>query len=141
MPHLTVEYSANLGEQARMPALMRELATALLDQRAEDGKPVYPKGGVRVRALPCADYCVGDGSMPDAAFVHATLRVGRGRSADTLKATGDAILATLTQHFAELYAQRGLALSAAVEEFGPLGTWKQNNLHERLRAADAARAG
>lgn len=138
MPHLTVEYSANLGEPARMPALMRELAAVLVAQRAEDGQPVYPRGGVRVRALPCTDYCVADGSMPDAAFVHATLRVGGGRSTETLKATGDALLAALKQHFAQLYEQQGLALSLAVEEFGPLGTWKQNNLHERLRAATGA---
>lgn len=138
MPHLTVEYSANLrGEQARMPALMRELAAVLIAERA-DGKPVYPRGGVRVRALPCVDYCIADGSMPEAAFVHATLRVGSGRSTETLKVTGDHLFDAMKQHFAGLYDRRGLALSLTVEEFGPLGTWKQNNLHERLRAAAAA---
>ena len=135
MPHLTVEYSTNLGGQARMPALMRELAAVLIAERA-DGKPVYPPGGVRVRALPCADYCVADGSMPDAAFVHATLRVGSGRSSETLKATGDHLFDAVKQHFAGLADSRGLALSLTVEEFGPLGTWKQNNVHQRLRAAD-----
>ena len=134
MPHLTVEYSASLREQARMPALVRELAAVLIAEQA-DGKPVYPAGGVRVRALPCEDYCIADGSVAGAGFVHATLRVARGRSTETLRATGEHLFDAMKAHFGALYKEQALALSLAVEEFGPLGTWKQNNVHERLRVA------
>lgn len=130
MPHLTLEYSSNLAADGDIAGLMPKLARCLVEHRA-DGKPVYPIGGVRVRAYETRDYCVADGS-PDIGFVHASLKVGSGRSAETLKATGDALFAILKAHFAAPYEKQGLALSLEVGEFSEAGTWKHNNLHARF---------
>ncbi|MCX7892520.1 MAG: 5-carboxymethyl-2-hydroxymuconate Delta-isomerase [Burkholderiales bacterium] len=130
MPHLVVEYSANLAAAGDIAGLMPKLARVLRDQRA-DGKAVYPIGGIRVRAYEARDYCVADGA-PDIGFVHASLKVGAGRPAETLRATGDALFAVLKEHFAAAFAARGLAISLEVGEFSEAGTWKHNNLHARF---------
>lgn len=134
MPHLTLEYSANLRGKSDMKALCSKLANYLVAQRTDDGKVIYPIGGIRVRALPTDDYCIGDGSL-DAAFVHGALKIAAGRSEQTKKTTGDALLAIMQEHFAALYEQQGLALSLEISEFSEAGTWKHNNLHARFRAA------
>ena len=134
MPHLTLDHSANLGPDAEVPALCRKLAQCLVSQRDAAGKPVYPIGGVRVRAFAADAWCVGDGAE-EAAYVHAALKVGAGRPEAVLRATGDALFEVLKAHFAALYARSGLALSLEVDEFSEAGTWKHNNLHARYRKA------
>jgi 5-carboxymethyl-2-hydroxymuconate isomerase len=131
MPHLTVEYTANLKPEGDIAGLLPKLARCLIAQQV-DGKPVYPIGGVRVRAIEVTDWCIADGA-PDAAFVHASLKVGTGRTPETLKGTGDALFDIVKAHFAAIYERRGLALSLEISEFSEAGTWKHNNLHARFR--------
>jgi 5-carboxymethyl-2-hydroxymuconate isomerase len=131
MPHLTVDYSGDLEEVGDFDTLCATLCRTLVEFRA-DGQPVYPVGGVRVRAIAADHWCVGDGRA-DAAFVHARLIVGAGRGAATLEATGAALFEAMKAHFADLFARQGLALSLEVGEFSESGTWKHNNLHARMR--------
>ncbi|MFM0296310.1 MULTISPECIES: 5-carboxymethyl-2-hydroxymuconate Delta-isomerase [Paraburkholderia] len=132
MPHLTLEYSANLADHASIGQLCNALAHSLDTQR-ENEQRVYPLGGIRVRALRCEQYCIADGRA-DAAFLHANLKIGAGRSEAVKKATGDALFALIKQHFAAEFEQHGLALSLEINEFSEAGTWKHNNLHVRLKA-------
>jgi 5-carboxymethyl-2-hydroxymuconate isomerase len=131
MPHLIVDYSGDLEEVGDFDTLCTTLCRTLVEFRAAD-RPVYPVGGVRVRAIAADHWCVGDGRA-DAAFVHARLTVGAGRSAATLEATGAALFEAMKAHFADLFARQGLALSLEIGEFSESGTWKHNNLHVRMR--------
>jgi len=79
MSHLTLEYSANFAGAGRFGELCRQLAQFMAALRV-DGAAVFPPGGVRVRAIACEDYCIADGTAGDAAFVHAILKIGAGRS-------------------------------------------------------------
>ena len=133
MPHLTIEYSANLRNFGGFSKLCNELAQVLVAQQA-DGKPVYPVGGIRVRAVVAEHWCIGDGSLQDSAFVHVRLQIGAGRSEATRQATGDALFERLKKHFAREFDAQGLALSLEIGEFSETGTWKHNNLHERYAA-------
>ncbi|PCE28690.1 5-carboxymethyl-2-hydroxymuconate isomerase [Paraburkholderia acidicola] len=134
MPHLTLEYSANLADDTRIGLLCTALAHSLDGQRDSDsGARVFPTGGIRVRAIRCEHYCVANG-RPDNAFLHANLKIGAGRSEAVRRATGDALFEIIKQHFAADYEQHGLALSLEINEFGEAGTWKHNNLHARLKA-------
>ena len=72
MPHIWIEYSANLDLDTR--ALMR----VVQDAAVGDGS-LYPLAGARTRALRVDDYLIVDGH-PDNAFVHVLLRIGHGRS-------------------------------------------------------------
>ncbi|MGF6573038.1 5-carboxymethyl-2-hydroxymuconate isomerase [Paraburkholderia sp. GAS333] len=131
MPHLTLEYSANLADEKNIGQLCNTLAQSLAAQR--DGEQrVYPLGGIRVRALRCDQYYIADG-RPDAAFLHANLKIGAGRSGAVKKATGDALFALIKQHFAAEFEQHGLALSLEIGEFSEAGSWKHNNLHARFK--------
>jgi 5-carboxymethyl-2-hydroxymuconate isomerase len=133
MPHLLIEYSANIRAQAQIPKLCKQLADCLIAQQ-EQGQSVFPIGGIRVRALAMEDYCIADG-RPDAAFVHATLTIGAGRSLEVIQATGDALFQQITAHFADLEKTMGLALSLQIAQFSESGNWKQNNLHALYRQA------
>ncbi|MEC5408612.1 5-carboxymethyl-2-hydroxymuconate Delta-isomerase [Paraburkholderia sp. MPAMCS5] len=131
MPHLTLEYSANLSDASSMDQLCHKLAKVLVAQQ-EIGKPVFPIGGVRVRALRCEQYAIADGRA-DAAFLHANLKIGAGRSDSAKRAAGDALFETIKAHFRNEFEKSGLALSLEIGEFSEAGTWKHNNLHARLK--------
>jgi 5-carboxymethyl-2-hydroxymuconate isomerase len=131
MAHLTLEYSANLRAGGDLGGLCARLAACLAAQR-DGAAAVFPIGGIRVRAMPYEDYCIADGA-PDAAFVHAVLKLGAGRSAAVRTAAGAAVFELIKQHFAAQFAAQGLALSLELIEFSEAGTWKHNNLHARSR--------
>lgn len=127
MPHIIVEYTDNLGTEARIAELLEALHTVM--RRFPD---VFPLGGLRSRAVELHDYRVADG-IEDDAFVHVTLKIGAGRSDAVKKETGDALFTAVKAHFADLYARRYLALSMEIQEFSETGTWKQNNIHARFK--------
>jgi 5-carboxymethyl-2-hydroxymuconate isomerase len=132
MSHMTLEYSANLRAGGNFGELCRKLAQCMVGLQGE-GKPVFPAGGVRVRAMPCEDFCIADGSIKDAGFVHAILKIGAGRSAAVKQATCDGLFEIMKAHFADQFARQGLALSLELSEFGEAGTLKHNNLHARFK--------
>lgn len=136
MPHLTLEYSANLADASSVGRLCETLAHVLDAQRDENGARVYPRGGIRTRALRCEQYFIADGD-PANAFLHGCLKIGTGRSQAVRRATGDALFDAIKQHFAPAFASHGLALSLEIVEFGEEGPWKHNNLHARLKDASS----
>ena len=94
---------------------------------------MFPPGGVRVRAIACEDYCIADGSVSDAGFVHAILKIGAGRSDAAKQASCNGLFDIMKAHFAQTYAKAGLALSLELIEFSEAGTLKHNNLHARFK--------
>jgi 5-carboxymethyl-2-hydroxymuconate isomerase len=134
MSHMTLEYSSNLRANGRFGELCRKLAQCMSELRV-DGAAVFPPGGVRVRAIPCEDFCIADGNHSDAAFVHAILKIGAGRSDAAKQATCSGLFDIMKRHFAEQYAAQGLALSLELNEFSESGTLKYNNLHGRFKKA------
>ena len=77
MPHLTIEYSANLDPTGDLAGLCLRLRMALLQTGLAE------EGALRVRALPCPHYAVAD-LLPENAFAALVLRIGAGRSPDCL---------------------------------------------------------
>lgn len=128
MPHCVVEYTDNLGAEADIQGLLKKVAAKLCDSGG-----VFPKGGVRVRALRLSEYVVADG-LEDDAFVNLTIKIGPGRSDAFKTAFFGEVFAIVEDHFAALYAQRYLALSLYVEEADEAGSFKKNNLHQRFKA-------
>jgi 5-carboxymethyl-2-hydroxymuconate isomerase len=132
MSHLTLEYSANLRPGGNFGQLCRKLALFMVDLQ-DKCNPVFPAGGVRVRAVPCEDFCIADGSIQDAGFVHAILKIGAGRSAAVKQSTCDGLFEIMKAHFADQFASHGLALSLEFADFSEAGTLKHNNLHARFK--------
>jgi 5-carboxymethyl-2-hydroxymuconate isomerase len=132
MSHMTLEYSANLRDAGRFGELCRKLARFMTALRVE-GTAVFPPGGVRVRAIACEEYCIADGTVSDAGFVHAILKIGAGRGDAAKQATCDGLFEIMKEHFAEQFSKQGLALSLELAEFSESGTLKHNNLHARFK--------
>jgi len=126
MPHMTIEYSANLDARVDVAALCDVVRRAMLSTG------MFEIGGVRVRAIRCDAYSVAD-ALPENAFVAMTLRVGQGRTAETRKAAGEAIFAVARDHLGPLFETPHFAFSLDMSELQSEFSWKQNSIHPRLR--------
>lgn len=123
MPHLIVEYSANLERDLDFGALIDALHAAAL----ETG--VFPIGGLRVRASRREIYKIADGHA-DNAFIHVQARIGAGRTPEVRAKAADIIFERLKAVTAAIYATRPLGLSFEIVEIDPVGSLKHNNLHD-----------
>lgn len=129
MPHLVILYTPNIELETDMPALCRTMADAMLEQRDDEGRQVYPTGGTRVLAFPAAHYAVADGKG-DYAFVYLNVRMAAGRSEAVKKRIGDALLEKVRQHFEPLLAKRHIGITLQIDEApGQVYDGKCGNLH------------
>jgi 5-carboxymethyl-2-hydroxymuconate isomerase len=130
MPHLNIEYSANLEDTLDVQALVDRIHETAL----ETG--IFPLGGVRTRAEARQYYRIANGD-PRAGYVHMVVRIGSGRDLDTRRSAGERIFAALCDFTDELYQSRPLALSFELQEIAPDLAWRKNNLHELLKKESA----
>jgi 5-carboxymethyl-2-hydroxymuconate isomerase len=128
MPHLTILYTPNIEPEADVATLCRKLAAAMQTVQDEAGKAVFPTGGIRVLAYPAAHHAVADGSG-DYGFCYFNLRMGRGRSAATQQAAGQALTDCAREHLAPLLAARKVGLTLQVDEGPEVFDAKFGNLH------------
>ncbi len=126
MPHLIVEYSANVEPRIALDALLDKLHACAL------GTGVFPLGGLRVRAHRADAYRIAD-KAPENGFVHVTALIGHGRPLDVQQRAAEELFAVLTSHLHRLYEESPLAISLNVQEFHPVLNFKQNNLHEHVK--------
>lgn len=126
MPHMTLEYSANLAEKTDIQAAVDAAHRAVLDSG------LFELGAVRVRAYESDAYGIAD-RHPDNAFVHLCLRIGAGRAAAEKRAAGDVIYRAMLAQFEPLLASPYFALSFEICEIDAALSWKTNAMHERLR--------
>lgn len=127
MPHIVIEYSANLEDEVAPMRLVEALHAAALETGA------FPLAGVRTRAERRELYRIADGD-PDHIFIAVTVRIGEGRDAETRRHVAQALMAVLERETAEIFQRRGLALSLDVSEIDGTASLKTNNLHQRLKA-------
>ncbi|MUK88983.1 5-carboxymethyl-2-hydroxymuconate isomerase [Ornithinibacillus sp. L9] len=127
MPHIIIEYTANLRDDGDIPNLLKTINRTLIEQG-----DVFPIGGIRSRAIEVHDYVIADGTGEDDAFVHVSLKIGAGRSEEVLKRSCDTLFQAIENHFSDLFNSRYLALSMEVIEFQKK-TYKKNNIHVRYK--------
>lgn len=126
MPHLTVEYSANLEGRADLDTLCGTLLETVL----ETG--LFEVGAVRVRALKADHYAIAD-RLPENGFIDLNFRIGKGRNAEEKKRTGEALFAAASAALAPLFETPHFALSLEIREIDAEFSWKKNAIHPRLR--------
>ena len=126
MPHLNIEYSANLEPALDVQALVDRIHETALDTG------IFPLGGVRTRAEARKYYRIANGD-PNAGYIHMMVRIGPGRDVETRRSAGERIFAALCDFTDELYRSRPLALSFELHEIPPDMAWRKNNLHELLK--------
>jgi 5-carboxymethyl-2-hydroxymuconate isomerase len=127
MPHLAIEYSANIQDDIDIGALCRALHGAIM------GSGLFELGAVRVRAFRAEHWAIAD-LLPQNGFLDISFRIGEGRTQDEQKRVGDAIFAAATDRCAKLLASPHFALSLEIREIDAALSWKKNAIHPRLRA-------
>jgi 5-carboxymethyl-2-hydroxymuconate isomerase len=129
MPHVVLQYTANLEPEVDMPALCREIGSALIALRDESGGPLFPVGGTRVLAYPAQVFSVADG-QGDYGFCYINIRIAGGRSAAKKKEAGDAVLARAQAAFASAFAAGHVGVTIQIDESpGQVYDAKHSNLH------------
>ncbi|WP_050615166.1 5-carboxymethyl-2-hydroxymuconate Delta-isomerase [Bacillus testis] len=128
MPHMIIEYTNNLADDIQIDDLLKKVNKILMAHPA-----IFPIGGIRSRAIEITHYCIADGSEDDA-FVHATLKIGAGRTEDNKKMVCDQLFSMMETHLAPLFSKRYVALSMELYEFNESGTYKKNNIHQRFKS-------
>jgi 5-carboxymethyl-2-hydroxymuconate isomerase len=128
VPHMSIEYSANLDRSVDMTEFCAVLQRAILDTG------LFELGAVRVRALRAEAYAIAD-RLPENAFIHMSFRIGAGRSEADKRNAGEAIFAAATAHLDSLFATPHFALSLEMIEIDAALSWKKNAMHARLRGS------
>ncbi|MGE1153940.1 5-carboxymethyl-2-hydroxymuconate isomerase [Pseudomonas kitaguniensis] len=129
MPHLVLLYTPDLEQEADLPGLCRALADAMLEQRDESGKAVFPIGGVRVLAYPAAHSAIADGKGKYG-FLYANLRMGAGRSPEVHKSVGDSLLTALRTRLSDILNRRPIGITLQIDESpGQVFDGKHSSLH------------
>jgi 5-carboxymethyl-2-hydroxymuconate isomerase len=129
MPHVVLQYTANLEGEVDMPALCRDIAAVLIEQKDEAGAPLFPVGGTRVLAYPAQVYAVADGKA-DYAFCYINIRIASGRSEAAKKRAGDAVLFKVKARFAPAFEQNHVGVTLQIDESpGQVYDAKHSNLH------------
>jgi 5-carboxymethyl-2-hydroxymuconate isomerase len=128
VPHIIVEYSANLEEALSIATLVTEVHRAVL------ATGTFKIGAVRTRAARRDIFVIADGD-PQNAFINVIARIGRGRELEKRQGLAAAIMAVIEAQAETLAPSRGLALSVYVEEIDEEGALRKNNLHARMEKA------
>ena len=126
MPHFTMEYSSNLDGVVDFAGLCKAVHATIMES------DLFELGAVRVRAIRSEAYAVAD-LLPENGFIDMSFRVGKGRSEEERRRTGEAIFATVTKFLAPLFETPHFALTLEIREIDPDLSWKKNAIHPRLR--------
>lgn len=125
MPHIQIDYSANLEDRLDVAGLCR----VLRDAAVETG--VLPLAGLRVRATAATHVVIADGD-PRHAFLDISLRLRAGRS-DATKAEATArIFAAAESYCAEVLASSSFLLSFEMRDIDPALSPKISSIRRYL---------
>jgi len=127
VPHIIVEYSANLEDAVAIDPMVREVHQSVL------ATCIFKLGAVRTRAARRDIFFIADAD-PQNAFINVIVRVASGRPLEKRRAVAEAIMGVIAAKTADIGDSRGLALSVYVEEIDEDGALRKNNLHARMEA-------
>jgi len=123
MPHLIIEYSANVADLVDVGDLVNELHAAAL------ATGIAPLDALRTRAMARDHYAIAD-RHPSNKFIAVTARLGAGRSDDEKNTLVDALMSALDEFLGE--EQATIMLSVEYQEIDPARRVNKNNLRANL---------
>jgi 5-carboxymethyl-2-hydroxymuconate isomerase len=107
MPHLTLEYTANLDFDVQ--TLLKRMHSELVATGAINLK------GLKSRAIRHSEYRIADGN-PEYAFVHVNLLIREGRPTEVQQDAARRVMAVLKETFGERFENGHLSLSVDIKE-------------------------
>ncbi|WP_299028282.1 5-carboxymethyl-2-hydroxymuconate isomerase [uncultured Sulfitobacter sp.] len=127
MPHITLEYSANMDEALDMHAL----CVVVKDAAAATG--VFPPAGIRVRAIRCTHSVIADGD-PKHGFIDISVRLRAGRTAEAKSAATDAIFEAAKAFTADHMGSAPFMLSLEMRDIDAELSRKESSIRDYLPA-------
>ena len=109
MPHLMIDYSANIEPDIDMSRLCENLRAIATEIEA------FPIAGVKVRAVRVDHYAIADGN-PAHGFIDISVRIRDGRDLETKKQAVDAIFNAANDFVSPIMQKRSLALSVELRD-------------------------
>jgi 5-carboxymethyl-2-hydroxymuconate isomerase len=131
MPHVIVEYSANIEDEIRVPQLL-----AAVHEGVEQTK-IAELAGLRTRAERREEFRIAD-NHPSNGFVAIIVRIAQGRTLETRKILLDAVTAAATKHLEPVFSAAPLALSIEVQEIDPVLRVNRSNIREWMKTRENA---
>ncbi|SRR5258708_28583985 len=126
MPHLVVEYSANLESEIAIADLVRGVHEAAL------ATGIFEIGAVRTRAERRDAYAIADGHAANA-FVAVRVSIGKGRDEETRGRVGKAIFDAVCHELEKTPMAASTAVSLEVREIDPTAAFRKNPLHLQVK--------
>ncbi len=125
MPHVHLEYSANLESVVDFSALCEVLRREAIDIDA------FPMPGVRVRATRVDHYAIADGN-PEHGFIDMSVRLREGRPQSVKAEAIERLFEALKTTMAPVMAKHSLALSAEMRDIDAALSPKFGNIRNHL---------
>ncbi len=125
MPHIQIDYSANLETRLDVAGLCR----ALRDAAVASG--VLPLAGLRVRAIRADHVVIADGN-PDHAYLDISIRLRGGRTPEAKAAATATIFAAAESFCAGVMASSSFMLSMEMRDIDPALSPKASSIRNYL---------
>ena len=125
MPHIQIDYSANLETRLDVAGLCR----ALRDAAVATG--VLPLAGLRVRAIRADPVVIADGN-PDHAYLDISIRLRGGRTPEAKAAATATIFAAAEAFCAGVMASSSFMLSMEMRDIDPALSPKASSIRNYL---------
>lgn len=129
MPHLIIDYSANVEDWIDMGAFCDAMRIAMIETGA------LPLPGVRVRAIRADHVSIADGRDIHG-YIDISLRLRGGRDDATKQAATDHVFAAAKTFLAPVFETRSLALSFEMRDINPALSPKTGTIRDHLNKAD-----
>jgi len=110
MPHIAIDYTANLADDLAPLSLPRKL------HEAAQALGVFPLNGLRTFARAVDQFHVGADTQGEA-FINIQIRIAPGRPEDLRQRIVDTLFATAEQTLAALIEKRPVGLQLEITEF------------------------
>ncbi len=125
MPHLMIDYSANVEPDVDIGALcdtLRDVAASI---------DAFPLAGVKVRAVRVDHYSIADGN-PEHGFIDISVRIREGRDMETKQNAAQKIFDAANEFVADVMQRRSLALSLELRDIDAALSPKSGSIRKYL---------
>ena len=125
MPHLMIDYSANVEPDVDIGALcdtLRDVAASI---------DAFPLAGVKVRAVRVDHYAIADGN-PEHGFIDISVRIREGRDIQTKQNAAQKIFDAANEFVADVMQNRSLALSLELRDIDAALSPKSGSIRKYL---------
>ncbi len=129
MPHVVIEYSANVADHVDISALVDAVHSAAL----ATGLPAL--AALRTRAVGRDHYRIADGQA-NHAFVAIAARIGPGRSDDDKSSFLETVLAAAQTELGDNSGHLAIAYSIELQEIDPRFRINDNRVRARMESQD-----